>query len=125
MSSIVDDIDASEWCDIVVANYYAAAEPVGNMTLKQCSGYSAELNLNPYQATESTATETVNDGYGYYMMFALYAGETATTNVSKRYTQIDACNNVSIGLYGVPLKDVQYYYPSQTTVRESIDWVKP
>ena len=114
----IDGVEPGMFVDIAVPNY-------GGSARQQCSGYSAELNLNPGQATESTARETIEGGYGYYMLFALYAGDAATTLVSKRHTQINSCNNVCRGLYGVSLKDVEYYYPSQSTVRESIDWVKP
>lgn len=122
-TNVVDGVDASEWIDIVVPNYGSRANPIGNMTLKQCAGYAAELNLYPWQASVSSAQNVVSGGYGYYMMFALYASDAATTDYSSRNQQANTyCNNVCRGLYGVPLKTVEYYWPQQSLSRESITW---
>lgn len=122
-TNVVDGVDASEWIDIVVPNYGGSANPIGNMTKKQCAGYAAELNLMTYQASESSAQRVVSGGYGYYMLFALYASDAARTDVQKRLSQINGCSSVCQGLYGVPLKDVSYYYPKESTEKVDINWV--
>lgn len=122
-TNVVDGVDASEWIDIVVPNYGSSARPIGNLTVKQCAGFAAELNLMQYQASESSAQRVVSGGYGYYMLFALYASDAATTNVTKRVSQVTSCSNVCRGLYGVPLKEVSYYYPKNSTEKVDINWI--
>ena len=123
----IDGVEPGMFVDIAVPNYgVSTLRPLTGMTLKQCAGYAAELNLYSYQATEASAQRVVQGGYGFYMLFALYAADAATTNVSKRKSQANTyCNNVCRGLYNVPLKTVEYYYPQQSTVRESMSWVEP
>lgn len=67
----VDGVDAREWIDIVVANYGSSAYPVGEMTKKQCSGLSMELNLGGGGSLSAPEAQYLKDGgYGWFMGFA-------------------------------------------------------
>ena len=67
----VDEADAKDWIDIVVANYGSAAYPIGQMTKKQCSGMSMEFNLGGGGSlTASKAQSMLDGGYGWFMGFA-------------------------------------------------------
>lgn len=67
----VDGVDADEWIDIVVANYGSRAYPIGDMTNAKCSGCSIEFNLGYPSMTASTAKTIKDNGYGWFMGFAL------------------------------------------------------
>lgn len=119
MTDSVDGIEASLWCDIAVANYGGSARPFGGMTLKQCAGMSTELNLSPGSGSESTARGVVENGYGYYMMFAPFAAGAADDGTKR--TQINSMSNICKGLYGVPLKEVTHFYEKESTVPRTLE----
>ena len=110
----VDGVPASEWCDIVVANYGSSAYPVGGMTLKQCSGASIEMNLGLYgygsPVPVETASRVVSGGYGYFMLFAPFAGDY---DAAKYRVQVESFKNGATGLYGQPLRAVTRYWEKE------------
>ncbi len=118
----IEGVEPGMFMDIVVANYGSAARPVTGMTKLQCSGMSTELNLSPSGGRESTAQSVKNGGYGYYMMFAPYAGnyKNDAGDATKR-TQINSMNNICKGLYGVGLKPVTEFYNQETTVTRPLN----
>lgn len=111
----VNGVPAGEWIDIVVANYGSAAHPLKGMTLKNCSGMSTEFQR--YGSIGVNQARSVKqNGYGYAMQFALWAyGNAFNTN------QITSLNNLSIGLYDMPLMPVNHFYyknsPKPTKMR--------
>lgn len=100
----VEGVDASEWIDIVVADYGLTASPIGNMTLKQCSGRSMEMARGPYE--DWGAGNLKQQGYGWYMMFDLYANGCE----NKYRTQIRACQSVAESMYGVRMPQPENYW---------------
>lgn len=99
----VDGTDADEWIDVAVANYGGTASPIGNMTLKKCSGCSTEFNLNGgSDLDESRADYMLSEGFGWFMGFAL--------NPEKGFAyQMSRISGVG-KLYGSPLKTPTTYY---------------
>lgn len=103
--SEVEGVDASEWIDIVVADYGRKAYPVGNMTLKDCSGISIEMARSPH-ADERSLNEMMMEGYGWVMMFDLYANGRESVYKS----QISACQTVAKTLYEVEMPTPKNYW---------------
>lgn len=101
----VDGVDASEWIDIVVADYGAKAYPIGDMILKQCSGLSIELARNPY-ANENSVRDVADNGYGWLMMFDLYANGCE----GQYRSQINVCQTVAKTLYGIEMPTPKNYW---------------
>lgn len=117
MPASVDGTDASEFIDFIVADYGRSAQPIGNiMTKRQCAGMSLELFKEPSSGTEADGRSTVSGGYGYFMFFGLYAGDSRDLRI-KNGNQIKSCGNVCRGLYGTGLKPVEYFYPQYSTER--------
>lgn len=114
----VEGVVPGDYIDIGVGLYYNAAEPLTGMTKKNCTRMSYELNRNPTGGDEQQAREEVKEaGYGYCMMFALFA---ANAGYEMKQTQIKSCNRICKGLYEQELQPVEYYYPFQSTVRTPI-----
>lgn len=108
----IDGFLPGEYVDIIVANYGSSASPWPGMTKKQCSGASTELNLNPGSASETKGNTVRNDGYGYYMWFAL--------NPAKYSSQLNPIASACKGLYsdkGYTMKPVTHYYKKNDTTR--------
>ncbi len=105
----VDGISPHQYVDYAVADYGGAAAPVKGATIANCAGMSIELNLNRGNSSESYARSQKDQGYGYYMFFAL--------NPSQYSTQIPRCQNVARGLYDRELLTPTHYYPKNSTVR--------
>ncbi len=101
-----EGIDAVEYIDCVVANYGSAAYPVGDMTKLHCSGASTELQQWG-GITESAAASVKTKGYGYYMLFAPFAGDYSA---SKWRGQVNSFKELSKGLYGEELKEPFVFY---------------
>ena len=109
---VIDGITPGEYCDYAVADYGGSASPGIGMTLKQCGGMSIELNLGRGDSSESTARWKKEEGYGYYMFFAL--------NPSKYGSQIYRCQNVCKGLYDEELLHPDYKYDKNSTERKPL-----
>ncbi len=62
----------AQWLDITTANYGGMTSPVGDLTLKNCSGASIELALGTGgDIDQYTASTILRDrGYGWFMCFA-------------------------------------------------------
>lgn len=105
----VDGVPVENWIDIVVADYGMKARPIGGLTLKNCSGASTELVLWRGPSTEAAARQVREDGYGYYMMFDLYAGEESNFG-----RQVEALKRIARGLYDKELLTPKYYYARGT-----------
>ena len=110
---VIDGITPGEFCDYAVANYGREASPGIGMTLKQCSGMSIELHRGFGDSTEETARKRREQGYGYYMFFAL--------NPDQYYDQVTRCQRVCRGLYDTELYYPTHYYPKNSTVRTPLD----
>ncbi len=76
----VDGNSPSTFIDYAFANYGGAASPVAGADKKMCSGMSVELNLGGGQTSETFARSVKNNGYGWYMWFALDWKQTNTTS---------------------------------------------
>lgn len=113
----VEGVLPGDYIDIGVGLYGYAADLLTGMTKKQCTGMSLELNRNPSGGDEQVARSVREEGYGYYMMFALFAANAAP---GMKDTQIKSCNRVCKGLYDMELMPVEYYYPFQSTIRKPI-----
>lgn len=108
-----DGVEPGQYMDIVVADYGGAAWPVTGMTLKQCSGMSIELNRGSGDSSESTARSRKEQGYGYYMYFALYSGNSWAYQISR-------IQDTARGLYDMELKTPEYYYEKNSTERKPL-----
>lgn len=109
---VIDGIKPGQYCDYAVADYNRKADPGTGMTLKQCGGMSIELNLGRGTATESKARQIKEDGYGYWMFFAL--------NPKQYSSQVYKCQNVCKGLYDEELIAPTYYYEKNSTERKPL-----
>ena len=98
----VDGHKQSEFVDFHVANYGSASRPFGDLTLKQCSGASIQLNYGN-TISQSKAEQIKNDGYGWIMWFAFDPSGTGTVN-NNRIHSVNQFNNVARGCYGQELK---------------------
>ena len=106
---VIDGITPGEYCDYAVADYgYSAPAGIG-MTLKQCGGMSIELNRGSGNASEQTARQKKEQGYGYYMFFAL--------NPAQYSYQVSRCQSVCRGLYEEELIYPSYSYAKNSTER--------
>ncbi len=109
---VIDGIEPGQYCDYAVADYRYSASPGIGMTLKQCAGMSIELNLGKGDSSESTARSKKEEGYGYYMFFAL--------NPSQYGSQVPRCQNVCKGLYDEQLISPNYQYEKNSTERKPL-----
>lgn len=98
----VDGHPQSEFIDFHVANYGLASSPFGNLTKKQCSGASIQLNYGN-SISQSKAEQIKNDGYGWIMWFAFDPSGTGTV-ANNRTHSLTQFNNVARGCYGQGLK---------------------
>lgn len=108
---VIDGVDPGQYCDYAVADYGGSARPGTGMTSKQCAGMSVELRRGggKYNATEAYARQVKNNGYGYFMWFAL--------DPSLYSSQVSYLQNVSKGLYDVTLKYPEFYYKKNDSTR--------
>ena len=93
----------SEFCDFHVANYGSASSPFGDLTLKQCSGLSLQLNYGN-TISEDRAASIKADGYGWIMWFAFDPSGTGSIS-SNRAHSVNQFRNVAKGCYGLELVD--------------------
>ncbi len=107
----VDGILPSEFVDYAVDDYGGAAAPMQGMTKKNCGGMSIELQRGSGDSSEYTARSRKQEGYGYYMFFAL--------DPSKYSTQVRRCQSVCRGLYDDELLYPTHYYKQYSTERLS------
>ena len=105
----VNGVTPNNFVDIVVEDYGRSTTPMAGMTKKQCAGMSVELNLGRGTATESYAKSVKENGYGFYMWFAL--------NPEKYSRQVYLLQNVSRGLYDKILMNPDYYYKKNDLTR--------
>ncbi|MGN0188883.1 MAG: BT_3987 domain-containing protein [Candidatus Cryptobacteroides sp.] len=98
----VDGHPQSEFIDFHVANYGSASGTFGDLTLKQCSGTSIQLNYGN-SISESTATGIKNNGYGWIMWFAFDPSGTGSVSNNRTHS-VTQFNNVARGCYGQGLK---------------------
>lgn len=110
----VNGVEPAKFVDIVVADYGGSASPMQGMSLKQCAGMSVELNLGRGQATEDYARRVKENGYGYYMWFALDPVKYYS------YSQVSKLQRVCRGLYDMELNDPKYFYEKNDTTRYPI-----
>lgn len=110
--SVVDGVTPGEYCDYAVADYGLSAEPGTGMTLKQCSGMSIELRANGGNSSEDLARSYKENGYGYYMFFALYPDDYST--------HVPRCQTVCKGLYEEELIAPTYYYEQYSTEKKTV-----
>lgn len=113
----VDGVQPNEFVDYAVADYGGAAAPMAGMTLKDCSGMSIELNRGSGDSSESRARNSRNEGYGYYMFFALGGTNTLVSNFSSYRYQVGRCQTAAKGLYEDELLMPEYYYKKNDTTR--------
>lgn len=104
----IDGVEPGLFVDFLVSNYSVGmpGELLG-MSRKQC-GCSIELNLQPAAGTSAEASRVKREGYGYYMMFAPFAGNAAGTD--KVFEQHASMSRISQGLFNTPLKPLEYFY---------------
>lgn len=113
----VDDVLPSEFVDYAVADYGAAADPLQGMTLKQCSSMSMELHKGMGNPSEELARTRKNEGYGYYMFFALGHTNSLINDFESYKWQISCCQSVCKGLYEEELLMPEYYYKKDDLTR--------
>lgn len=95
----------SEFCDFHVANYGGASSPFGDLTLKQCSGFSIQCNTGQGGSiSQSKAEQIKNDGYGWIMWFAFDPSGTGSIS-SNRDRSVAQFKNVARACYGLELVD--------------------
>lgn len=99
----VDGHPQSEFIDFHVANYGLASSPFGDLTKKQCSGASIELNKG-YTISQSKAEQIKNDGYGWIMWFAFDPSGTGSVSNNRTHS-VNQFKNVARGCYGKELKN--------------------
>ena len=104
---VIDGIPASEWIDIAVPDYGGSAYPVGGMTLKDCAGAAVQLDYGAGSNRKSEAQNVKSKGYGYFMMFAPFAGSIYDSKIKQ---QVYTMSTISEGLYGVGLQDMTEFY---------------
>lgn len=104
----IDGTVPGEFVDIVVPNYGYTTSPAEGMTNKDCAGLAVELRQSPH-ATVDKVKKVVEEGWGYVMMFSLYPEEYDD--------QMEAVNNICIGLYDQELAPVTHYYKKNDTTR--------
>lgn len=113
---VIDGVEPGKFIDIAVPDYGAAGQPYQGMTIRQCAGTAINLMDAPKGGTEFNARSVKEGGYGYYMMYALYGGDVTKKESTDKYPQqVESCNNVSYGLYGVRLKPVEHFYHKNST----------
>ena len=110
----IDGTEPGDYIDYAVGDYSAWGDYFTyfyheTLDKKQCSGMSIELNLGRGDSSESTARSRKEEGYGYYMFFAL--------NPNQYSSRVSRCQNVCRGLYDEELVYPSYYYPKNSTVR--------
>lgn len=117
----VDGIDISEWMDFIVADYSATVRLYGNMTKREASGFS--FQLNNVNGGYNNAVRARTDGYGYVMCWAPWAYKWKGPNDDHFHTlnQLDA---ISRGLYGVGLQIPTDFYPQSPDVNVATTPVK-
>lgn len=108
----IDGIDPGQYCDYAVGDYGRTASPGTGMTLAQCGGMSIELRRGSGDSSESRARKVVQDGYGYYMFFAL--------DPSLYTNQVQRCQTACRGLYETELLYPTHYYPKNSLERKPI-----
>lgn len=106
---VIDGVEPGLYCDYAVADYGGAASPGTGMTLKQCGGMSIELRRGSGDSSESTAKRKKEQGYGYYMFFAL--------DPDLYSFQVDRLQSVCKGLYNEELKYPTHKYKKNSTKR--------
>ena len=96
----------AEYADIMVADYGGTASPVGNQTLKNCTGASIQLNYGN-SLSESRAKEIKENGYGWIMYFAFNPDPT-----HHLYTEqaTEVFQNVARGCYDQEMPAPTHYY---------------
>lgn len=109
---VIDGIEPGQYCDYAVGDYGIMAFPGIGMTLKQCSGMSIELRRGSGDSTERTARSRKEEGYGYYMFFAL--------EPSLYKTQVSRCLTVCRGLYEEALIYPTHFYAKNSTERKTL-----
>lgn len=108
---VIDGIEPGQYCDYAVGDYGTSARPGTGMTLKQCGGMSVELRRGSGNSSESGARSVKNNGYGYFMFFAL--------DPSLYGSQVGRCQTVCKGLYDEELIYPPYYYSKNSTERKA------
>lgn len=98
----VDGHKQSEFVDFHVANYGSASSPYGDLTMKQCSGASVQLNYGN-TISQSRAEQIKTDGYGWIMWFAFDPSGTGSVSNNRNHS-VAQFNNVALGCYGQALK---------------------
>lgn len=104
----VDGVGPGDYLDAAVADYGGVTRPAGNMTWKQCSGLSWQMNFYPQGCGANAINSLVQGGYGYAMMFAMY-------NNSRRQDQVNALDELSKGIYGVGIRQPEGWYHKNAT----------
>lgn len=104
-------ITPNNFVDIVVADYAQSTRPMTGMTQKQCAGMSVELRRGYGDTSEDYARSVKEDGYGFYMWFAL--------DPSLYPIQVYRIQNVSRGLYNQEVKYPTFYYKKNDTTQYS------
>ena len=108
----IDGVEPGQFCDYAVGDYGISAFPGIGMTLKQCSGMSIELRRNVGNSTEKMARSRKEEGYGYYMFFAL--------DPSLYKSQVGRCQTVCKGLYEEALIYPTHSYAKGSTERKAL-----
>lgn len=106
---VIDGVEPGQYCDYAVADYGGYARPGTGMTLAQCGGMSIELRRGSGDSSESWAKWAIEQGYGYYMYFAL--------DPSLYSKQVYRCQTSCKGLYGEALVYPTHYYAKNSTKR--------
>ena len=109
---VIGEVEPGQFCDYAVGDYGIMAFPGIGMTLKQCSGMSIELRRGSGDSTERTARSRKEEGYGYYMFFAL--------DPSLYKTQVSRCQTVCRGLYEEELIYPTHFYTKNSTERKTL-----
>lgn len=98
--------DPAEFADIMVADYGQSAYPMGNQTLKNCSGISLQLNYG-HTYSEENARQLKEEGYGWIMYFAFNPDPTHNLYTSQA---TGVFQEVARGCYDQELIPPTHYY---------------
>lgn len=119
----VDGVPASEFIDIIVGNYGGTGYigDFGGLTRKNSSGVSLELNRQPTTGGEGDANKVISEGFGYFMMFAPFAGDNTNVSGSTKWRQqISTMSRVAKGLYGQELRPMEYFWDKRDLEHKEI-----
>lgn len=117
----VDGYQPGDYIDIAVPDYNKTVRPLSGMTLANLAGMSVEFVKNLGSTSYSTASNVKSQGYGYFMMFAPFAGVTKEKPIDTIVkTDWSKMNTVCRGLYGKGLLPMDMFYEKNSVIARPV-----